>query len=94
MPSAVIGKIAYDPAQRHLAIDFRTNGRRYVYFDVPPEVYDEFRHAFAKGSFFNRRIRDRYRAELVFDPKAPAAPAASPNSSTVAEPYQTTVTRG
>jgi len=35
-------------------------GRRYVYDDVPPEVYEAFRTAFSKGAFFNREIRDHY----------------------------------
>jgi lysyl-tRNA synthetase class 2 len=85
MPSTVIGKIAYDPERKRLAIDFRTNGRRYVYFDVPPEVYDEFRHAFAKGSFFNRRIRDHYHAEMVFDPKAATLTTAGEEPSASSE---------
>ena len=76
MPSSAIGRIAYDPARREMTIDFVTNGRRYLYFDVPPEAYEDFRHAFAKGVHFNRRIRDRYRSELLYDPKATeAAPA-------------------
>ena len=37
-----------------------TTGRRYVYYDVPPDVADSFRSAFSKGRYFNARIRDRY----------------------------------
>jgi hypothetical protein len=72
MPSTAIGKIDYDPPTRRLFVDFVTNGRRYVYFDVPPAEYDAFRHAFGKGTWFNTHIRDRYRHELVFDPKVDA----------------------
>jgi hypothetical protein len=35
-------------------------GRRYVYEDVPPDVFEAFRGAFSKGTFFNREIRDCY----------------------------------
>ena len=59
MPSTAIGKIHYDPETRCLWVSFVTNGRRYAYFDVPPDVHDAFRQAFSKGTFFNRHIRDR-----------------------------------
>ena len=36
------------------------SGRRYLYSAVPPEVMDSMRRAFAKGSWFNKRIRDSY----------------------------------
>ena len=59
MPSTVIRRFDYRPAQRELEILF-TNGRRYVYRDVPSEVAKDFRAAFSKGVFFNRHIRDRF----------------------------------
>jgi hypothetical protein len=34
-------------------------GRRYVYDDVPPNVFAAFSAAFSKGAFFNHEIRDR-----------------------------------
>jgi hypothetical protein len=68
MPSTAIGKIDYDAATQSLWIRFVTNGRRYLYSGVPPEVADAFRHAFGKGTFFNRHIRDHYDATLVDDP--------------------------
>jgi len=37
-----------------------TTGRRYVYSGVPHEVAEALRHAFAKGVYFNSRIRDRF----------------------------------
>ncbi len=72
MPSTAIGRIDYDAASRELTIDFVTNGRRYVYFGVPPEAADALRHAFSKGTHFNTHIRDTYPHALVFDPKAKA----------------------
>jgi hypothetical protein len=59
MPSTVIRYFRYDPAKRELDVTFVT-GRRYIYEAVPPEVFDAFKAAFSKGTFFNREIRDRY----------------------------------
>jgi KTSC domain len=59
MPSTAIRYFRYDAAKLELQVTFVT-GRRYVYDDVPPEVYEAFRTAFSKGAFFNREIRDHY----------------------------------
>ena len=59
MPSTVIRRFVYCPDSSELWVEF-TTGRRYVYSDVPREVADTFRSAFAKGVYFNSRIRDRY----------------------------------
>jgi hypothetical protein len=55
----VFRRFAYCPDRSHLGVAF-TTGRRYVYSEVPREVADTFRSAFAKGIYFNTRIRDRY----------------------------------
>ena len=60
MPSTVIRRFDYAPGRRELTVEF-VSGRRYLYFDVPPETVDEFRAAFSKGTHFNRHIRDNYR---------------------------------
>lgn len=80
MPSTAIGRIGYDAGARRLTITFVTSGRTYAYEGVPPALADDFRHAFAKGVFFNRRIRGRYPGRLVAgagDP-APLAPLLRP----------------
>jgi hypothetical protein len=59
MPSSVIRRFVYDETEGNLWVEF-TTGRRYVYSDVPHEVADAFRCAFAKGVYFNTRIRDRF----------------------------------
>lgn len=59
MPSSVIRSFEYRPPSRELLIEF-VSGRRYVYSDVPEEEALALRSAFAKGVYFNRRIRDRY----------------------------------
>ncbi len=59
MPSSVIRRFAYCPDSAKLWVEF-TTGRRYVYSQVPREVADTFRSAFAKGIYFNTRIRNHY----------------------------------
>jgi lysyl-tRNA synthetase class 2 len=62
MPSSVIRAFRYDPSERRLDVRF-VSGRRYSYYDVPQEIFDEMSRSFSKGEFFNARIRDRYRFE-------------------------------
>jgi hypothetical protein len=59
MPSSVIAGIQYDTDRQRLTVTFVT-GRVYEYVDVPPGVARAFRSAFAKGTYFNSYIRDRY----------------------------------
>jgi hypothetical protein len=59
MPSTAIRNLFYDPAKRELWVTF-VSGRRYIYADVPPEVFDAFNTAPSRGAFFNHEIRDRY----------------------------------
>jgi len=59
MPSTVIRRFDYSPEREELTVEFVT-GRRYLYFGVPLEAAEAMRAAFAKGVYFNRRIRDRY----------------------------------
>lgn len=64
MPSTAIRNFFYDPTKRELWMTFVT-GRRYVYDDIPPEVFDAFKTAPSRGAFFNHEIRDRYRFREV-----------------------------
>jgi hypothetical protein len=59
MPSTAVKTIIYDPAARRMLVIFVT-GRKYIYEDVPAEVYAAFQAAPSKGRFFNAEIRDRY----------------------------------
>jgi hypothetical protein len=59
VPSSLIRSFQYDEASRILLIIFQS-GRRYRYLDVPAETYKGLRAAFAKGTFFNAHIRDRF----------------------------------
>jgi KTSC domain len=60
MPSTAIRNLFYVPVKRELWVTF-VSGRRYVYTDVPHEVFDAFKVAPSRGAFFNHEIRDRYR---------------------------------
>ena len=59
MPSTVIRRFDYSPELEELTVEFVT-GRRYIYSNVPQQAVDSMRAAFAKGSYFNRHIRDHY----------------------------------
>lgn len=81
MPSHVIRAYAYDEATRSLTVTF-VSGRRYRYDGVPPEEAAAMRAAFAKGVFFNRRVRDRYPATgLAPEPVAADASATTPGAA-------------
>jgi hypothetical protein len=59
MPSRVIRHFHYAPEALELTVEF-VSGRLYVYSDVPSHEVEGMRQARSKGSYFNRRIRDRY----------------------------------
>jgi hypothetical protein len=59
MPSTVIRSFEHSPEREELVVEFVT-GRRYLYSGVPKAEADGMRRAFAKGSYFNKRIRDRF----------------------------------
>jgi hypothetical protein len=59
MPSSAIRNLFYVPAKRELWVTF-VSGRRYVYAEVPLDVFDAFKTAPSRGMFFNHEIRDRY----------------------------------
>jgi hypothetical protein len=70
MPSTVIRRFAYDHSAGELWVEF-TTGRRYVYSGVPREIAEAFGTAFAKGVYFNTRIRDRFpHREIVHEEAA------------------------
>ena len=57
--SSAITRVLYDASNRTLAVTF-TNGKKYIYENVPPEVANEFQTAPSQGTYFNWRIRDQY----------------------------------
>jgi KTSC domain len=79
MPSTVIRKFKYEADSQRLVIQFQS-GRRYAYFDVPPEIYSEMRRASSRGAYFNTQIRDRYSYSLLDEEDDPGAPGCSGNT--------------
>jgi copper oxidase (laccase) domain-containing protein len=63
--SSAIRHIHYKPELGELSVWFGPEGRRYKYFEVPPEVFDAFSAAPSRGRFFNAEIRGRYPSTLV-----------------------------
>jgi hypothetical protein len=59
VPSSVIASFSYSARNSELTITF-VSGRRYVYTDVPQDVFEAFKAASSKGTFFNNEIRDGY----------------------------------
>ncbi|MEO8314266.1 MAG: KTSC domain-containing protein [Pseudomonadota bacterium] len=59
MPSTVIRTFSYDVNSRRLIVEF-LSGRRYAYFNVPPDVYADMRSARSRGSCFNQKVRDQF----------------------------------
>lgn len=57
--SASIGAIGYDPRTRELYIDFLQTGR-YIYQNVPQEVYDGLMMSGSKGAYLHNQIKPRY----------------------------------
>ena len=72
MPSSVIRRFVYCPDNSELWVEF-TTGRKYVYSEVPDSVASALRSAFAKGVYFNTRIRDRFPYREVTHPEEKAA---------------------
>ncbi len=69
MASSVIRHIHYKPEPRELSVWFADSGRRYKYFDVPPEVFEAFREAPSRGRFYNEHVRGHFTCRLIEDPK-------------------------
>jgi hypothetical protein len=59
MQSTAIRGLLYEPEKRELSVTFFT-GRRYVYTNVPSEVFEAFKNATSRGAFFSDEIRDHY----------------------------------
>lgn len=64
MPSSVIHSYRYLRNRRALEIVFASR-RRYIYRDVPEEIYAAMKAAHSKGEFFNQHVRDRFSFERI-----------------------------
>jgi hypothetical protein len=73
--SKTLASAGYDPALRRLEIHFRS-GERYLYFQVPPQTYQQLIHAESKGAWFNRHIRNHFPYQHLSRSSAPVILAA------------------
>ena len=58
--SNFIERVAYDPVNKTMAIQFRS-GEIYRYLDVPAREYQALERANSRGAYFHEHIRDAYR---------------------------------
>ena len=59
MPSTVIAAMSYDAEKRTLTIVYRGKRGTYRYYNVAPQVYEEFRSARSKGAFLSHTFKQR-----------------------------------
>ena len=79
--SSAIDRVDYDLEERCLYVTFRS-GRVYRYDGVPFELYERLLAADSTGSFFNRRIRDRFPDQRVTPgPERPSARRTEPTKA-------------
>ena len=57
--SSAVREIAYNADSQELYVTY-AEGREYVYYGVPKEVYERFRSAESWGVFVNKEIKRRY----------------------------------
>lgn len=57
--SSAIERVAYNPVTRELSIWF-SGARRYIYSDVPSDLYEALCEAGSAGGFVNDRVKGRY----------------------------------
>ena len=70
--SSAIERVGYNPAPRDLSIWF-SGGRRYIYADVPIELYRSLCEAPSAGRFVNGEVKGRF--ECRCDPPRRRYPA-------------------
>jgi len=63
--SSAVRSVGYDPKSLVLEIEY-TNGSIYDYYDVPPEVYQEFCEADSMGAFVNFRIKPNFQYREIY----------------------------
>jgi len=62
--SSNLHSVGYDSEAEALEIEFHS-GSVYRYSSVPSHVYEGLMTAASKGTYFNERIKDRYRCRRV-----------------------------
>ncbi len=62
--SSNLKTVAYNVNEKSLEVEFR-NGRKYLYKNVPPEIFDGLVGADSIGSFFHKHIRFSFKYEEI-----------------------------
>lgn len=57
--SSNIKRTEYDTATKQLVVEFN-NGTKYLYDNLPHEIYTKFRLSKSQGEFFNSNISKKY----------------------------------
>jgi hypothetical protein len=57
--SSAVREIAYNADRQELYVTY-LEGREYVYYGVPKDVYERFRSADSWGAFVNKEIKRHY----------------------------------
>jgi hypothetical protein len=70
LQSKTLASALYHPRRHQLELEF-CSGKRYLYFQVPPQCYRELLRADSKGGYFNRNIRNRFPFQDLATPSAP-----------------------
>ena len=58
--SSSVALIGYDESAEELHVRFHDSDITYVYFDVPPIVFENLERAPSKGKFVNNVVKPRY----------------------------------
>ena len=66
--SSAIAQLDYDSERESLQVWFR-DGRAYRYDDVPQGLYQGLLCADSTGAYFNRRIRNHFRCQIMQRPR-------------------------
>ena len=78
LQSKTLASALYHPRRRQLELEF-CSGKRYIYFQVPRQRYQELLRADSKGRYFNRNIRNCFPFQDLSTPSAPLVLASGKN---------------
>ena len=57
LDSTLIDSATYDAEKQELTLTFATNGKSYVYIDVPPEKWQALQAAKSAGKYFHANLK-------------------------------------
>lgn len=63
--SSAFTEIGYIRSEETLVVTFRNTGYSYAYYGVPVSVWNKFRSADSKGSYYNSDIKGNYKCEKI-----------------------------